>query len=61
LVATKTKFVKPTTGYIFQFRKNAKVPHLHYMAVYSQIKKQAPKFYQDLKKRGEKVCEDVQR
>ena len=49
------------SGYIFQSRKNAKVPHLHYMAVYSQIKKQAPKFYQDLKKRGEKVCEDVQR
>ena len=31
------------------------------MAVYSQIKTQAPKFYQDLKKRGEKVCEDVAR
>lgn len=58
-VTTTSVFKLPTSGYIFTSRKNAKRPHLHYMSVYSQVRKEAPRFYNNLKKSGEKVCEDV--
>lgn len=58
-VTTKTVFKLPTSGYIFRSRAKAKAQHLHYMAVYSHVRKQAPKFYKHLKKLGEKVCEDA--
>lgn len=59
LVTTKSVFKLPASGYIFKSRTKAKAPHLHYMAVYNQIRKQAPKFYKHLKHIGEKVCEDA--
>ncbi len=59
LITTKMFFKVPTSGYIFKSREKAKAPHLHYMAVYTQVRKEAPKFYKHLKKSGEKLCEDA--
>lgn len=59
LITHTDNFKLPTSGYIFKARAKAKMPHLHYMAVYTQVRKQAPKFYKHLKATGERVCEDV--
>ncbi|CAJ1381067.1 unnamed protein product [Effrenium voratum] len=39
----------PESGFLFTSRKNAKNDHVHYHAVYSHIKKQAPLFLQHLR------------
>jgi hypothetical protein len=55
LISKKDVFLVPRHGYIFKARKNAKDAHLHYHAVYDHVVRQAPKFYQHLRKMGEKV------
>ena len=42
----------PKSGYLFPSRKNAKLPCLHYYAVYDHVRRQAPKFLDSLKKQG---------
>jgi integrase len=60
-ISKKDIFVVPRLGYIFKARKNAKDGHLHYHAVYDHVVRQAPKFYQHLRKMGEKVSEEARR
>ncbi len=52
-ICKKDTFHVPLSGYIFKARKNSKVGHLHYHAVYDHIVKQAPKFYKHLRASGE--------
>jgi hypothetical protein len=52
-ICKKDIFHVPLTGYIFKARKNSKVGHLHYHAVYDHIVKQAPKFYKHLRASGD--------
>jgi integrase len=58
LICKKDVFHVPLAGYIFTARKNSKVGHLHYHAVYDHIVKQAPKFYKHLRDSGD-VHEDI--
>ena len=44
MIAVKESYIIPETGYIFQSRKKATRPHLHYHAVYDHVRRQAPKF-----------------
>ena len=44
MIAVKESYIIPETGYIFQSRKNATRPYLHYHAVYDHVWRQAPKF-----------------
>lgn len=59
LLTTTSTFKVAASGYIFKSRKKAKAPHLHYQAVYAHVVREAPKFYKDLQKNGERVCSDV--
>jgi integrase len=52
-ICKKDVFRVPLAGYIFTARKNSKVGHLHYHAVYDHIVKQAPKFYKHLRASGD--------
>lgn len=44
MIAVQESYIIPETGYIFQSRKNASRPYLHYHAVYDHVRRQAPKF-----------------
>ena len=46
----KETYVIPKEGYLFQSRRNATRPFLHYHAVYDHIRRQAPKFLAHLQK-----------
>lgn len=51
----------PKTGYLFPSRQNATHGHLHYQAIYIQVKKFAPKFLESLKKEGNKWTAEIAR
>lgn len=50
LIYVRTTYVIPKKGYLFQSRRNATRPFLHYHAVYDHIRRQAPKFLAHLQK-----------
>jgi integrase len=53
MICKKDVYHVPLSGYIFKARKNSKVGHLHYHAVYDHIARQAPKFYKHLRASGD--------
>ena len=42
----------PKKGYLFKARAGASQKYLHYHAIYTHVRREAPKFLQDLKKAG---------
>jgi integrase len=49
----------PGAGYIFRGRHKASKGHLHYQAVYSAVKREAPKFARFLAQQGKPVSPEV--
>ena len=49
VIEVEDTYEVPESGFLFTSRKNAKNDHVHYHAVYSHVKKQAPLFLQYLK------------
>jgi integrase len=49
----------PKSGYLFKSRRNAGRKHLHYQAVYRQVKQQAPRFLEHLKKSNGKWAPEI--
>lgn len=48
-IKVEDTFTVPASGYLFASRKKAKSKHLHYQAVYTVVKKLAPKFLSHLR------------
>ena len=49
VIEVEDTYKVPESGFLFTSRKNAKNDHVHYHAVYSHVKKQAPLFLQHLR------------
>lgn len=49
VIELEDTYILPESGFLFTSRKKAKNGHLHYHAIYSHVKKQAPLFLQHLK------------
>ena len=52
-------FAIPASGYIFKARANATHQHLHYIAIYHHVRRQAPLFEKHLATIGEPVSSEV--
>ena len=59
LVKRVDEYKVPKSGYLFKSRKNAGKKHLHYQAVYTTVKRQAPKFLQYLQRAGKQWAPEV--
>ena len=58
-ITLKETYTFPKKGYLFPSRKGAKMPFLHYHAVYDHVRRQAPKFLQYLTKAGKEWGPEV--
>lgn len=58
-VQFEDEYKVPKSGYLFKSRKNAGQKHLHYQAVYRQVKRQAPRFLEHLQKSGKQWAPEV--
>jgi hypothetical protein len=58
-ITYKEHWEVPKTGYIFQSRAKASKGHLHYQAVYSAVKREAPKFAKFLAENAHPVAPSV--
>ncbi|CAE7417596.1 unnamed protein product [Symbiodinium natans] len=58
-ITRQDKYEIPSEGFLFRSRKEAKQPHLHYHAVYAQVKRLAPRFLEHLRNQGQKWGPEV--
>ena len=58
-ICIKDVYKPPKKGYLFQARSKAKRGHLHYIAVYKHIRREAPKFMESLKKDSKPWTADI--
>ena len=59
MIEVTESYIIPKTGYIFQSRKNATRPYLHYHAVYDHVRRQAPRFLADLQERQQQWLPEI--